>query len=214
MNVRVTTATLAALVLASTTLVTAQILPRMGVSAGGMALTVRSDIADGAESMNDNVFAGDAWYSHGLLVVDGSYTEGRLNSSTGVTRDFVEARAFAGVRVFRMLSIKAGPQILAFSLPSGTRRRIYWETRARFETPITNIIGAFAEGWTAMAAQSNVGEHVDRANGAEAALIAHLARWPIWGKLGYRTERTTFDQGLRTETLDGITLSIGVGSSR
>ena len=48
----------------------AQIFPRMGIYAGGMALRVRSDMADRAESMNDYVFAGDAWYSHGPLVVD------------------------------------------------------------------------------------------------------------------------------------------------
>ena len=82
---RLMAGSLVLLVLGSAPL-SAQIFPRMGIYAGGMALRVRSDMAGRAESMNDYVFAGDAWYSHGPLVVEGSYAEGRLNSSTGITR--------------------------------------------------------------------------------------------------------------------------------
>ena len=189
----------------------AQMAPRLGVYAGGMMLRVRSDIGGRIESMTNQVLVGEAVYTYGPFLAEGSYAQGRLTPAGGAPRDLVEARGFAGVRVFRMLSIKGGPQIRAVALPSGARRRIFWQVRTRVEAPITGIIGAYAEGWTAMAGRSNIAEHVDKAHGAEGAVTARVPGWPVWGKLSYRVEFAGFDQGLRSETVDGITLSIGVG---
>jgi hypothetical protein len=178
-----------------------------------MMLRVRSNVAGFSESMRNDVLVGEAVYTRGLLVAEGLYAEGRLTPIGGTPRDLVEARGFAGVRVFQILSVKAGPQIRATALPGGTRRRILWEVRTRVESPITDVLGAYAEGWSALAGRSNIDEHIDRAHGAEAALTAHFARWPVWAKLGYRVEHAEFDGGLRSETVDGIALSIGFGWS-
>jgi hypothetical protein len=190
---------------------TAQMIPGLGVYGGGMMLRVRSNAAGFSESMQNEVWVGEAVYTRGMLVADGLYAEGRLTPTGGTPRDLVEARGFAGLRVFHILSIKAGPQIRATALPGGTRRRVLWEMRSRVESPINDVLGAYAEGWAAVAGRSNVAEHIDRAHGAEAALTAHFARWPVWAKLGYRVEHAEFDGGLRSETIDGIALSVGFG---
>lgn len=185
--------------------------PGLGVYGGEMILRVRSDVPGRSESMTDNVFVGEGAYTHGLFIVEGLYAEGTLTPQGGTPRDLVEARLFAGVRLFQILSVKLGPQIRATSLSSGVRRRTFWELRPRVEAPISDILGAYVEGWTALSGSSNVGEHVDHAKGAEAALTAHLPRWPVWAKLGYRVEQASFDQGFRNERVDGIVLSVGVG---
>ncbi|MBI4503716.1 MAG: hypothetical protein HY700_21465 [Gemmatimonadetes bacterium] len=199
------------LIATATASASGQMAPRLGIYAGGMMLRVQSEVAGRVESMTDQVLVGEAVYTRGFLLAEGLYAQGRLTPAGGAPRDLVEARGFAGVRIFRMLSIKGGPQIRAVALPSGTRRRIFWEVRTRIEAPIAGIVGAYAEGWTAMAGRSNIDEHVDKAHGAEAAVTARVPGLPVWGKLGYRVEFAGFDQGLRSETVDGITLSIGVG---
>lgn len=192
----------------------AQTAPRYGGFIGGMALRVR-DLNDGRDvSFTSDVPIGEGFVWLGRFLIEGYYAQGKLTPQVGSSadRDFVEGRLLAGYRVASALTLKLGPHARSYVLPSGTRRRVFWELRGTISTPLAGEV-AFArlDFWGALAGQSNLSETVDHARGGEAALQIHIPRSPVWAKLGYRVERAQLDDGTRADTIEGLILAIGIG---
>jgi hypothetical protein len=194
----------------------AQVTPRAGVYGGGMSLRIRNELNGRVEELTNQVMVADLLGAAGPVVVEAQYAEGRLSPRTSLTAasNFVEGRVLAGVRPIKFLTIKGGPHARAAVLPSGTRRRLFWELHAAADAPLAGeIAGAHLEFWGALVGASNVHEKLDDARGGEAALMLHLPRSPAWGKLGFRVERARFDGGVRSETVESLVLAVGLGIS-
>jgi hypothetical protein len=197
----------------STMAAEAQIAPRIGVYAGGMSVRLRNETNGRVDELTNQVLLTEITGSLGLLAFEGLYAEGRLKPVTqlAIPSELVEGRALVGIRPIKLVSFMGGIHARS-SVTSGTRRRYFWELHAGFDTPIVGgIAGAHLGFWGAVSGGSNVREKLDRARGAEAALMIHVPRSPVWGKLGMRVERALFDAGLRSETLESLSLSLGIG---
>jgi len=194
--------------------VRAQETPQIGLFAGATAIRVR-DAANGrVQTLTANVPTGQLTASVGrFFVADAFYAQGTLTpQGTFAARDYVEGRLLGGVRIVKSLSIMAGPHARSYVLSSGTRRRLLWELRGTLETPVvSSLASARLDVWTAVSGNSNIDETLDHARGGEAALTVHIPRSPVWGKLGYRVERASFDAAARAETVEGLVFTIGVG---
>jgi hypothetical protein len=191
----------------------AQVSPRLGFFGGAMAIRVRDAANNRVQTLTSNVPSAEVTLSAGRLLLEGNYAQGGLTpQGTATPRDFVEGKVLAGVRVIPPLALKAGPHARSYVLPGGTRRRLFWELRAGLETPVAGeVAAAKLELWAAVAGRSNINERMDHARGGEAALIIHVPRSPVWGKLAYRLERAQFDAASRSETLECLSFTLGIG---
>src|SRR5215831_12107443 len=117
--------------------------PRLGFFLGAQALRVRDGAAGRVQTLTNTLPAGDITVALDRLILEASYTQGTLTpETTAPTRDYVEGDVLAGVRIYKGLSIKGGPHARSYVLPGGTRRRLFWEGRGSFETPLSGHVAA------------------------------------------------------------------------
>ena len=75
---------------------------------------------------------------------------------------------------------------------------------------IGSAVRGYAELWRAVAADANVPEPFDHAQGGEAGMIIRLARAPLEGRIGYRIDHAVLGGGTRLETVDGVVIGVGL----
>lgn len=148
------------------------------------------------------------------LSLDLSYSQGRLTADTGgaAARDIVEGSLLVAARPVPWLALKAGPHLRAFAAPGGTERWVLWEGRAHADAPI--VPGewlAYFEAWVAVASSVNVDPGASGAHGAEAGFTVKVPQSPVWGRLAYIVDQARLKNGARSETLQTVVLSIGIG---
>lgn len=188
--------------------------PRFEVGGTSVALRVHSSIGPAREALSGTVFGGEARVNLWRVVLEAGYAQGRVqpDSAGPVRRDVVDGRLFLGNRPWRGLSLKVGPHARAYLTNSGTQRWFFWEARLRGERPIVGTtVRGYAEIWHALTGSVNVVEAFDGAQGGEAGMVVTPPRSPAWGRLAYGIERAKLGRGWRLETVEGLTLTVGLG---
>jgi len=61
-----------------------------------------------------------------------------------------------------------------------------------------------------VAADANVPEQFDHAQGGEAGMIVRFARAPIEARVAYRIDHAVLGGGSRLETVDGVVIGVGL----
>ena len=184
------------------------------VSAAVVTARVRSDLPAGTEQFTGATFRGAGAVTLGRFQLTVSYLQGSLHpDGGGPSRDLVEGTVLVGARALTWLTFEAGPHARAYTLPGsgGTQRWIFWEVRARAASAfVGSAVQGYAELWRAVAADANVPEPFDHAQGGEAGMIVRLARAPFEGRVGYRIDHAVLGGGTRLETVDGVVIGVGV----
>ena len=160
-----------------------------------------------------STFLGEGALSIGRLRLTVSYLQGTLDpdGTLGASRPLVEGTVLLGVRALDWLTLETGPHARAYTLTAGTERWLFWELRVRAAKPfIGSTVQGYAELWRAVAADANVPEPFDHAQGGEAGMIVRLARAPLEGRIGYRIDHAVLGGGTRLETVDGVVIGIGL----
>lgn len=166
-----------------------------------------------AEVLSGALIGGNVTLNVSRFSLEGFYAQGNLTADTGsaVSRDIVDGSLMAVVRPISWLAIKGGFHLRAYVTPAFTARPAAWELRARGEAPlIAGRMGGFVEVFRSVQATTNVGVDLDYWQGGSAGVTLRLPRAPVWGRFSYFIDQTVGVDG-GTETLDGITVSIGFG---
>jgi hypothetical protein len=159
-----------------------------------------------------STFLGQGALSVGRLQLTASYLQGTLDpdGALGASRPLVEGTVLLGVRVLDWLTLETGPHARAYTLTTATERWLFWELRARASSAfVGSAVRGYAELWRVVAADVNVPESFDHAQGGEAGMIVRLARAPLEGRIGYRIDHAVLGGGTRRETVDGVVIGIG-----
>jgi len=183
-------------------------------SASLVTARVRSEVPAGTDQFTGSAFLGQGALAMGRVQLRVSYLQGTLNrdGGTAAARDLVEGTVLLGFRALDWLTLEIGPHARAYTLAgSGTQRWLFWELRVRAARPfIGSAVQGYAELWRAVAADANVPEPFDHAQGGEAGMIVRLARAPFEGRLGYRIDHAVLGGGTRLETVDGVVIGVGL----
>jgi len=174
---------------------------------------VQSQVPAGTEYFAGNVFLGQGSVGLGRLQLSLSYLQGTLNrdGAFGASRDMVEGTVMVGFRAIDWLTLETGPHARAYTLSGGTQRWLFWELRARAASAfVGSAVQGYAELWRAIAADANVPEPFDHAQGGEVGMILRLARAPLAARVAYRVDHAVLGGGTRLETVDGVVIGVGV----
>jgi len=174
---------------------------------------VRSQVPTAIDQFTGSAFLGQGGLMLGRFELSVSYLQGTLNhdGGTAAARDLAEGTVLLGVRPRDWLTLEIGPHARAYTLAASTQRWLFWELRARAATAfVGSAVRGYAELWRAVAADVNVPESFDHAQGGEAGMIVRLARAPLEGRIGYRIDHAVLGGGTRLETVDGVVIGVGV----
>src|SRR5213593_5121543 len=187
---------------------------RPTVSASLVSARLRS------QGQNPFIGAGPAFLGQGALALGRlkltvSYLQGTLNpdGALGASRPLVEGTVLLGVRALDWLTLETGPHARAYTLTGGTERWLFWELRARAATAfVGSTVRGYAELWRVVAADVNVPESFDHAQGGQAGMILRLGRSPLDARVGYRIDHAVLVAPTyqRRETVDGLVIGVGL----
>jgi hypothetical protein len=177
----------------------------------------RSAVPGGAgEALSGIVLGLRARATRGLVSLEASYAQGRLSASegSGPSRSIVDGSIFVATRPKPWLTVKAGPQLRAYRAPGGTERWVMWECRARAETPIASPaveLRAHVELWASLASSVNADPGAAGARGGQAGMVLRPAHSRLWVRLSYAVDQVKMKAGARTEALEAVALTFGLG---
>ncbi|MGH7591957.1 MAG: hypothetical protein ACREL2_11030, partial [Gemmatimonadales bacterium] len=133
-------------------------------------------------------------------------------SGTSSARDLAEGWLFLGGKPWSWLELTAGPFIRTYTVDLSTERWVLWQVRARAEAPIEELhLTSYIELWRAFGERAEPAIAAGRVQGGEAGIVWRAVPGPVWLRLGYRVDDALMNGGSRSETVEGITLTIGVG---
>jgi hypothetical protein len=176
----------------------------------------RSETPGRNENLSGIVVGVRAHTAGRLLSLEASYAQGRLSAdaASGPSRSVVDGSVLLTSRPLPWLTFKVGPQLRAYAAPGGTERWVLWEYRARADTPIISpalSLRAHVELWVALASSVNVDPGASGARGGEAGMVWRLPHSPFWLRLSYSVDQETMKNNARTEALEAVVLTIGLG---
>jgi hypothetical protein len=184
---------------------------RLSAAGEGAAVRARSLISTGRERLDGFLFAGEGRLSRGRGLLRLRYGQGRLTSdSVGVQpRSLTEGEALVGVAALPWLDLWAGPHARSYVTNLGNQRWLYWEARASANAQLVpGQLQSCFDGWVAVAGRVNVPEGFGSARGAEAGVVALIARPALRLRLTYRIDQARLAAG-RRETVEAVALSVG-----
>jgi hypothetical protein len=124
----------------------------------------------------------------------------------------VEGDALLSVVTVPGVVVRVGPHARAYITSTGTQRWVFWTARLRGERALIGpALGGFVELWAAWSADVNVSEPFGRATGGIVGMQVRIPRSPVYGRLTYGIERATMGDGARLETVEGLSVVLGVG---
>ncbi len=188
--------------------------PHVTADAEAARVHFRSMTPLGEERSSGVVAGARARVSLGLVSLEASYAQGRLSADTGIapSRDLVDGSLLVAVRPTPWLALRAGPQLRAYVAPGGTERWVLWEGRVRVEAPIlADVLAADVEGWLALSSGVNADPGASGAAGGQGGLTFHVAHTPLWLRLSYAVDQEKMKNGVRTESLEAVALTVGLG---
>lgn len=192
----------------------AQGLRFQGADAGLSRVVLLSATADGDQKLSGIVLGGQARTAIGRFVLALAYSQGRLSADSGpaADRDLVDGSLLVSAQPVPWLTVQAGPHARAFvSALGGTERWLFWQVGARAERAvIPGLLLVHTELWLALASSVNVDPGSGRAHGGEVGLTIRAPGSPLFGRLGYVVDRARLANGVRTETVERVILSVGL----
>jgi len=206
---------LALVLLGITSTAHAQARWNVSFGAGGAQEIARSRIGTTRERVSGLVFGGEGLATRGRLVARVRYGQGRITNDTA-GRDVAEGEALLGYKARPWLTVGFGPQARTFVVPGQSDRRwLFWSGRVSARgTLFPGRVQTFVELWQGVTGSLSRPAESATGGGAEAGLDLHLARHPIWGRLGYRIEQGRSSGAGRRETVEAITLTLGYTPQR
>lgn len=187
---------------------------RFAAGLTGAYVWVHSDAAGASEALKAPGFGVKAdlvWWRLGL---DLRYLQADLEPTTTGTldREMTEGRAMLGLQLTSWLGIATGPQVRSYGTAVGTQRWFLWAVAARGEVALLpNIVRGHAEFWTVFPVDVTVPEQWNDGFGGDVGVTLALDRLPLWLRLAYRLEVYRLGDGARRETVDAVTLGLGIG---
>jgi len=152
------------------------------------------------------------------LSADFTYTQGSISASAGGTasRDVVDGRLSLGVRPAGWLWLRFGPHARGFVINGVTQRWVMWEARARADASLAGPnLRAYAELWGVLSGTiANLNDPFDSGRGGEAGVLWIAPRFPLHARLAYSVERQNLGRGARFDTVEGVTLAVGIGRAK
>lgn len=184
------------------------------VGASVVTTRVRSRLPTGTNQLTGATFGVQGALTVGRVVLGVSYAQGNLRPDGGSApaRTLVEGRVLLGVHPLGWLTLKGGPHARAYVLSAGgTERWLFWELRGRAATAfVGSAVKGYVELWRAIAADANVPEPFDHAQGGEAGMTVRLSRAPVEARVAYRIDRAVLGGGSRAETVEGVVIEVGL----
>jgi hypothetical protein len=194
------------------------------VALSGVGARLNSTSGPSTQKLSGTMFGvhGQLIYS-GFVTLDWGYWQGQLDptgSSAGqfASRDVVEGYAMLGARPFGWLSVRGGPHAWTYISNAGTQRWFLWEARARAQGEILPDVQSYVDLWRVLSADVNVPQNFQSGMGGEGGLILLVRdapiipeRFPVRIRLSYGIERVRMGGGVRTEVMDRLGLSLGIG---
>jgi hypothetical protein len=194
------------------------------VALSGVGARLNSTSGPSTQKLSGTMFGvhGQLMYS-GFVTLDWGYWQGQLDptgSSAGqfASRDVVEGYAMLGARPFGWLSVRGGPHAWTYISNAGTQRWFLWEARARAQGEILPDVQSYVDLWRVLSADVNVPQNFQSGMGGEGGLILLVRdapiipeRFPVRIRLSYGIERVRMGGGVRTEVMDRLGLSLGIG---
>lgn len=174
----------------------------------------RGTTPGGEEALTGVLAGGRARFTVGSYALEVQYVQGHLSSDSGTTaaRTYVDGSVFVAFRATPWLVLKAGPHFRAYVAPGGTERWALWECRARMEAPIVpGTLRAHVEGWASLVSGVNADPGAAGARGGEVGMVLHVAQSPLLVRLAYTVDQEAMRSSVRTEVLETVILSIGIG---
>jgi hypothetical protein len=156
----------------------------------------------------------------GFVTLDWGYWQGQIDPTGGAaaSRDVVEGYAMLGARPFGWLSLRAGPHAWTYISNAGTQRWFLWEGRVRAQGEVLPDVQSYMELSRVLSANVNVPQDFQSGLGGEGGLILRVRdaplipeRFPVRIRLAYGIERVRMGGGARTEVMDRLSLSLGIG---
>jgi hypothetical protein len=192
----------------------AQGVPPVALRADAGLLWTHSDTGIARGAMRGPAVAAEARVHVSGVIVGGGILEGRLAPADGTPgrRDLVQGTVFVGVRPVPWLELSGGPVVRAYVTDSASERWVLWQARARVDAPIVaGSLASYAELWRALASDVNLGSGAGRVQGGEAGLLFQPAQARFWVRLAYRVDDALVGSVARSETLEAVLVSVGVG---
>ena len=193
------------------------------VALSGVGMRLNSTSRSTTQKLSGPVFGlqGQLIYS-GFVTLDWGYWQGQIDPTTTggqtASRDVVEGYAMFGGRPFGWLSLRAGPHAWTYISNAGTQRWFLWEARARAQGEVLPDVQSYIELSRVLSANVNVPQDFQSGMGGEGGLILRVRdaplipeRFPVRIRLAYGIERVRMGGGNRTEVIDRLTLSLGIG---
>jgi hypothetical protein len=188
--------------------------PIVALRADAGVLWIHSDTGVARGAMRGPAVAAEARVSVRGLVVGGGILEGRLQPLVGAAaqRDLVQATLFVGARPLPWLELSAGPVVRAYVTDSASERWVLWQGRARVEAPIVaGSLASYAELWRTLASDVSLGPGAGRVQGGEAGVMFWPPETRFWVRLAYRVDDALVGNTARSETVEAVLVSVGVG---
>jgi hypothetical protein len=213
----------AAVALAAPAALAALLAPRLAPAQGGPTVALRADagvlwihsdtgVATGA--MRGPAVAAEARVHVSGFILGGGVLEGRLQPVGGpaAQRDLVQGTLFVGARPMPWLELSAGPVVRAYVTDSASERWVLWQARARVDAPIVaGSLATYAELWRAVASAVSLGPGAGRVQGGEAGVLFQPPQTRFWVRLAYRVDDALVGSVARSETVEAVLVSVGVG---
>lgn len=145
----------------------------------------------------------------------GRYVQGGLDSDgSGQDTDLVEGELMLGVWPTDVFALKLGPRARSFVTNTGTVRWLFWELRARAEASVSSSrsLRSYIEGWYAFSGDvSSAADAFGKNLGIEGGLAIAIPSTPLNVRLSYRIDKGTLAEEIRTEAVDQLLLTVGIG---
>lgn len=183
--------------------------PRARFTLGGSAVWEESKVSGFDVRRTGVLLDGRGTLAAGPLQLSLDYRQGSLGTANPVNdRTLVEGRALLGLRLARWVLIELGPLARAYITPGGTERWLLWEGNARFEA---QVLGPSVRTYAVLSRVlgSNLAAFGNGQAGA-AGLTVRLGRSPLSAQLGYWVNQANLSGGLRVETLQGVSVALGL----
>jgi hypothetical protein len=185
-----------------------------GIGLTGALVSVDRETSTATEELSGTVFGAEGAVRFWRLELSGRYVQGAVDTDPGTEAfDFVEGELLLGLRLVRPVLLRFGPHVRSWVEPTGTIRWSHWEMRVRVEAPLLagGSLQSFVEGWYAVSGSVNAPDPFQVGRGLAGGIGITIPSTPLNVQLAYRLDRGALDAQARTETVEQLSVRIGIG---